>query len=187
MILFFCAVQRFARYKLVGPFAPHNCWGYLLLPWIFCCSELVLKYPQKMHLETIVRRSLTTLFLMFEAIFCLARKPSVPKLPPGTKPIHSGKFFGNWSLHECTRVCALPRIQEDIWEEVFPEYFANLLGEFIWCKNMPRLYSHRANTGNIPGELFMYLFRARGYYITAPCFWQLTPKASNWRLAILPI
>ena len=42
-------------------------------------------------------------------------------------------------------VFALPRIQENIFEEVFPEYFAKFLGEFARCEYMPCLYSH-------PGE-----------------------------------
>ena len=33
------------------------------------------------------------------------------------------------------------RIQENIFEEVFPEYFAKFLGEFARCEYMPRLYS----------------------------------------------
>ena len=44
--------------------------------------------------------------------------------------IHAGPVF------------ALARIQENIFEEVFPEYFANFLGAFIPCEYMPRLYSH---------------------------------------------
>ena len=43
--------------------------------------------------------------------------------------IHAGPVF------------ALARIQENIFEEVFPEYFAKLLGEFTRCEYMPRLYS----------------------------------------------
>ena len=39
-------------------------------------------------------------------------------------------------------VFALVRIQKNIFQEVFPEYFANFWGEFIWCEYMPRLYSH---------------------------------------------
>ena len=44
--------------------------------------------------------------------------------------IHAGPVF------------ALARIQENIFEEVFPEYFAKFLGEFTRCEYMPRLYSH---------------------------------------------
>ena len=44
--------------------------------------------------------------------------------------IHAGPVF------------ALARIQENISEEVFPEYCAKFLGEFIWCEYMPRMYSH---------------------------------------------
>ena len=39
-------------------------------------------------------------------------------------------------------VFALARIQENIFEEVFPEYCAKFLEEFIRCEYMPRLYSH---------------------------------------------
>ena len=39
-------------------------------------------------------------------------------------------------------VFALARIQENIFEEVFPEYFAKFLGEFTRCEYMPCLYSH---------------------------------------------
>ena len=42
-------------------------------------------------------------------------------------------------------VFALARIQENIFKEVFPEYCAKFLGEFIRREYMPRLYSH-------PGE-----------------------------------
>ena len=44
--------------------------------------------------------------------------------------IHAGPVF------------ALARIQENIFEEVFPEYCAKFLGEFIRCEYTPRLYSH---------------------------------------------
>ena len=44
--------------------------------------------------------------------------------------IHAGPVF------------ALARIQENIFEEVFPEYCAKFLGEFIRCEYMPRLDSH---------------------------------------------
>ena len=44
--------------------------------------------------------------------------------------IHAGPVF------------ALARIQENIFEESLPEYFAKFLGEFARCEYMPRLYSH---------------------------------------------
>ena len=44
--------------------------------------------------------------------------------------IHAGPVF------------ALARIQENIFEEVFPECFAKFLREFTRCEYMPRLYSH---------------------------------------------
>ena len=44
--------------------------------------------------------------------------------------IHAGPVF------------ALARIQENVLEELFPECFAKLLGEFTRCEYMPRLYSH---------------------------------------------
>ena len=44
--------------------------------------------------------------------------------------IHAGPVF------------ALARIQENVFEEVFPEYLAKFLGEFTRCEYMPRLYSH---------------------------------------------
>ena len=33
-------------------------------------------------------------------------------------------------------------MQENIFEEVFPEYFVKFLAGFIRCEYMPRLYSH---------------------------------------------
>ena len=66
--------------------------------------------------------------------------------------IHAGSVF------------SLARIQENIFEEVFPEYFAKFLGEFARCEYMPRLYLHpRICQENIPGKLFMYWFHARGH------------------------
>ena len=44
--------------------------------------------------------------------------------------IHAGPVF------------ALARIQENTFEEAFPEYFAKCLGEVIRCEYMLRLYSH---------------------------------------------
>ena len=44
--------------------------------------------------------------------------------------IHAGPVF------------ALARIQENIFEEVIPEYCAKFLEEFIRCEYMPHLYSH---------------------------------------------
>ena len=65
-------------------------------------------------------------------------------VPPGTKPIHAGKILGELILARIHAgpVSALVRIQENIFEEVFPEYFAKFLGEFTRCEYMPRLYSH---------------------------------------------
>ena len=62
--------------------------------------------------------------------------------------IHAGPVF------------ALARIQENIFEEVFPEYCAKFLGEFIRCEYMPRLYSHPREYRKI--FLVNYLC-ARGY------------------------
>ena len=69
---------------------------------------------------------------------------SSKRLPPGTKPIHAGKILGELifgGIH-AGPVFTLARVQETIFEEVFPEYFAKFLGEFTRCEYMPRLYSH---------------------------------------------
>ena len=60
-------------------------------------------------------------------------------------------------------VFALARIQENILEESFSAYLPNSWGNAFRCEYMPRLYSHpREYRTNIPGDLCMYWFRARG-------------------------
>ena len=66
--------------------------------------------------------------------------------------IHAGPVF------------ALPRIQENIFEEVFPEYSAKFLGEFTPCEYMPRLYSHPREYSKIFQVNYLCIgFVTRGY------------------------
>ena len=69
--------------------------------------------------------------------------------PSGTYPLAQNQYMQEkmfWELIfariHAGPVFALARIQENIFEEVFPEYCAKFLGEFIRCEYMPRLYSH---------------------------------------------
>ena len=83
-------------------------------------------------------------------------------------------------------VFALPQIQENIIEEVFPEYFVKFLGEFARCEYMPRLYWHPreyrkiflANylcIGFVPGGTLQpeNITSARKYYIHNFLFFEL--------------
>ena len=64
--------------------------------------------------------------------------------PPGQNQDMQEKILGELisaRIH-VGPVFALARMQENIFEEVFPEYFDKFLGEFTRCEYMPRLYSH---------------------------------------------
>ena len=61
--------------------------------------------------------------------------------------IHAGPAF------------ALARIQENIVEEVFPEYFAKFLWGLTRCEYMPRLYSHPREYRKIFLANYFYAFR----------------------------
>ena len=63
-------------------------------------------------------------------------------------------------------VFALARIQQNIFEEVVPEYFAKFLREFTRCEYMPRLYLHLREYRKIfLANYLVYWFRARGYFL----------------------
>ena len=64
--------------------------------------------------------------------------------------IHAGPVF------------ALARIQENIFEDVFPEYFAKFLGEFTRCKYMPCLYSHLGEYRKFSWQMIYVLVSCQG-------------------------
>ena len=66
------------------------------------------------------------------------------RTPPAQNQYMQEKILGEliFARIHAGPVFALARIQENIFEEVFPEYFAKLLGEFTRCEYMPRLYLH---------------------------------------------
>ena len=104
----------------------------------------------------------------------------VPNYPPAQNQYTQEKILGEFIF---ARVHAGPvfarvRIQENILEEVFPEYFAKFLGELTLCEYMPRLYSHPREYRNIflGGANYLCIGRARGYfswhvlYVLSPLF-----------------
>ena len=64
--------------------------------------------------------------------------------PPAQNQYMQDKILGEliFARIHAGPVFALPRIQENIFDEIFPEYSAKFLGEFARCEYMPRLYSH---------------------------------------------
>ena len=77
----------------------------------------------------------------------MCRKHAFPpdnKLPPRHKTNTCRKNLGEliFARVHAGLVFALPRIQENIFDEVFPEYSAKFLGEVTRREYMPRLYSH---------------------------------------------
>ena len=91
------------------------------------------------------------------------------KYPPGTKPIHAGKY--SWGTNfkfapiHAGPVLALAQIQENILEEQFSSYFPYLGGEFMSVQmHAAPVFAPAQIQGDTPGELFMYWFRSRGYY-----------------------
>ena len=67
-----------------------------------------------------------------------------------TKPIHAGKNY--WGIIFCANTCgACIRTRADnIFDEVFPEYFAKFLGDFKRWEYMPPCIRTRANSS--PGK-----------------------------------
>ena len=85
--------------------------------------------------------------------------------PPAQNQYMQEKFLGEliFARIHAGPVFALARIQETIFEEVFPEYCAKFLGEFIRVRiHAAPVFAPARIQENIPGELFMYWFRARG-------------------------
>ena len=77
----------------------------------------------------------------------MTRRAEIIAYPPAQNQYMQEKFLGEliFPRIHAGPVFALAPIQENIFEEVFPEYCAKFLGEFIRFEYMPRLYSH-------PGE-----------------------------------
>ena len=71
-----------------------------------------------------------------------------------SEKIHAGPIF------------ALAQIQEKNFEEVLPEYFANFLAELYSVRiiHAAPVFAPARMQENTPGKLFMYAFRARGYF-----------------------
>ena len=68
-----------------------------------------------------------------------------------------------FARRQCWPVFALARIQENLFGEVFPKYFAKFLREFISVRiHAAPVFAPARIQENTPGELFMYWFRARG-------------------------
>ena len=113
------------------------------------------------------------------------------ELPPGTKPIHAGK--NSWGINFCANTCgACIRMSANTGKYIWGIIFENMYSHFGPCplnwysacirtslvpihKNiLEELISvqiHAAHVftpgriqENISGELFMYWFRARGYF-----------------------
>ena len=72
--------------------------------------------------------------------------PQLPCLPPVQHWDAQHRFLQHKEAHakqaNSGPVFALARIQENIYEEIFREYLAKILGEFARCEYMPRLYLH---------------------------------------------
>ena len=64
--------------------------------------------------------------------------------PPAQNQYMQENFLGELIFERIHAgpVFALARIQDIIFEEVFPGYFDKFLGEFTRCEHMPCLYSH---------------------------------------------
>ena len=87
-------------------------------------------------------------------------------LPPGTKPIHAGKH--SWGINFYANTCgACIRTRANTGK-----YFRGGISRVL-CQTLRGIHSVRIHAApvfapariqeNIPGELFMYWFRARGY------------------------
>ena len=70
----------------------------------------------------------------------------------------------NICMNACGAVFALARMQENIFEKLLSDYLPNFGGIHCSVNTCPACICTRATTGKIPGELFMYWFRARRYY-----------------------
>ena len=79
--------------------------------------------------------------------------------------IHAGPAF------------ALARIQENISEESFPHISQILEGIHIGANTRRACIRTSANTGKIPGKMFMYCFHVRGHVA-----WEKNPHIAGDRL-----
>ena len=88
-----------------------------------------------------------------------------PPIPPGTKPIHAGKK--SWGINSCANTCgACIRTRANTGK-----YFRGGISR-VFCQILRGVHSVRIHAApvfapariqeNIPGELFMYWFSARG-------------------------
>ena len=87
------------------------------------------------------------------------------ELPPGTKPIHAGKT--SWGINFCANTCGVcigtrANTGKYFWGIIF-RILAKFLREFIRVRiHVAPVFAPVRIQENIPGELFMYWFRARG-------------------------
>ena len=108
------------------------------------------------------------------------------ELPPGTKPIHAGKkFLENYFFARIHAgpVFALTWIQENLFWGIICRTLAKFLREFISVQiHVAPVFAPAQIQENIPGELFMYWFRARGY--KRPQKWLFDPTNDS-KVALL--
>ena len=85
-------------------------------------------------------------------------------IPTGTKPTHEGIFLGElmFARMHAGPVFTLARIQKIFSRTHFPKISHILEGTHVGANTCRACIRTRANTGKIPGEFFMYWFRAEG-------------------------
>ena len=102
-------------------------------------------------------------------------------LPPGTKPIHAGKNSGGINFRSntcgaCIRTCA--NTGKYFWGIIIRR-IARFLKEFNSVRiHVAPVFAPARIQENIPGELFMYWFRARA-------FLNLVAPSTGWMLYYL--
>ena len=124
-------------------------------------SELCTKYLFFLSYESSYEKCPEISPEIFEPLFCGSEK-----IPQNSHQI------SKISLRKIKKKITDELLQErrekntgNIFEEIFPEYFANFLGEFIRCEYMPRLHSHpRANTGKYSWRIIYVLVSCQGVF-----------------------
>ena len=95
-----------------------------------------------------------------------------PLIPPAQNQYMQEKILGEliFARIHAGPVFALARIQENMFEEVVPEYFAKFLGEFTQCEYMPRLYLHLREYRKYSWRIIHVLVSCQGAFAVLPIF-----------------
>ena len=125
--------------------------------------------PDRNDLKSLLRKSGVGVWGQSLVLMFYATRPQ--EIPPGTKPIHAGK--NSWGINFFANACGAcirnrANTGKYCWGVIFC-ILAKFLREIISGRiHVAPVFAPARTQENIPGELFMYWFCARGYMGKSP-------------------